>query len=138
MENVKKFSTACTLDDVGRIVIPSGLRQHLKWKEGDTLTTFANLKHRFIELFKKEGGHMSIDTYGRVTFTEDFLETMKWDKGDKIYIRPSKDGGLVLSLEEKYVQQCIFCDSEDIAVTINGIDVCTYHISEIADLQLSS
>jgi len=136
MSSSKRFSSPCVLDEQNRLRIPPGLRKQLKWKEDYTLTVFANLKHKFMELVRQENGPITIDAFGRVQITTDLCETMGWAPADQIYIKLNKQAnGVTLSMYEKYDPSCVFCGSEDTAVTVNYLDICKRHLSKFTKAQ---
>jgi len=135
MSNAHRFSSPNFLDEQNRLRIPPGLRKQLKWETECTLTVFANLKHKFIELVRQENGPLIIDPYGRVQITVDLCDAMGWDPADQIYVKLNKQAnGVTLSMYEKYDPSCVFCGSDDIATRVNLLDICKYHISQFTEM----
>jgi len=139
MSNASRFSSPCTLDEQNRLRIPSGLRKLLKLQENSTLTVFANLKNRVVELIPQEGGPIPIDPIGRVQLKADLCDAMDWSPADEIFVKLNKQtNGVTLSLYDKHDPTCAFCQSEDTAIRMNNLAVCNYHLSQItkADIDL--
>ena len=100
METSRQLSSVNTLDEFGRVLLPAHIREHLKWETGQTLTVFANLTAKFIELLKQEGGQLTIDCMGRIS-VKDFASAMKWISKDKLQIKVNKEAQTIsISLAE--------------------------------------
>jgi len=120
------------IDDAGRVLIPEMFCRQLGLQKGSRLTALVHITNKFAELFVKEDGSMCIDDSNRVLLSPNIVRVLGWDNYDKIAVTMDKKHNLLrLTLEDKYVPRCVFCGSNDTAVTVQGSDICKFHLQEI-------
>ena len=120
------------IDDAGRVLIPEMFYTQLGMQKGSRLTALVHITNKFAELFAREDGNLRIDDNNRVLLSPNIARTLGWDHYDKIAVTLDKKRKLIrLTLEDKYVPRCVFCDSNDIEMTIQGCDICKLHLQEI-------
>lgn len=131
----KGNSQVATLDDIGRLLIPKKLYCQLGLKKGDRFTALLHLTCKFANLIAKEDGNMRIDDHNRIMLPSNMLDSLEWNASDEIAITLDTKQKLIrLALQNKYVPECVFCGSDDIVCTVQGRDICKFHLSTCQSL----
>ena len=125
-------SQVAKLDDIGRLLIPKKFYCQLGLKKGDRFTALLHLTFNFANLIAKEDGNMRIDDYNRIMLPGIMLDSLEWSAFDEISVTLDTKQKLIrLALQDKYVPECVFCGSDDIACIVQGRDICKFHLSVI-------
>jgi len=120
------------VDEIGRVLIPARFYNQLGMQKGSRLTASVDITNKFVELFVRPDGNMHIDDHNRVLLSPKIIGELGWGNGDKIGVTLDVPHNLIrLTLEEKYVSKCVFCSSSNIAMKLQGRDICKYHLEEI-------
>lgn len=121
-----------SLDDMGRVLIPAKFYNMLGIKKGGHFTALVHVTRKFAELFPRENGQLRIDEYNRVRLPKFALNHLEWNAADKITVTLDTKHELIrLTLEDKYVPECVFCGGGDIVMRVQGRDICKEHLQEI-------
>lgn len=121
-----------TLGDMGRMVIPEGFYRKLGLKKGDRFAPLMHVTHNFALLFASEDGNIYIDDYNRLILPCNMLDQLEWGERDKIAVVIDVRRKLIkLTLKDKYIPKCVFCNSSNIAMTLQGRDICDFHVEYI-------
>ena len=127
-----KIMSVQSLDESGRVLLPSALGAKIDLKENNQLTPFVNLADKTIILSKQQGGEFVLDKFNRVTITKELCNELQWGDKDNLAVTlDTTEKTISLSLYKKYSPECIFCKKPEAALTINGIGICGPHVSEI-------
>ena len=120
------------LDMLDRLYIPKRFITHLQLKKGDRLTALVHTTKKFAELFPAVGGNIPIGSFNMITLTPNMLSLLEWGERDCITVTlDTKHNLLRLTLQDKYVPECVFCGSSDIAYTLQGRDICELHVQKM-------
>jgi len=88
--------------------------------------------NKFAELFANESGNTHIDDFNRVLLPPCIVDELGWSECDKIAVALDTDHKLMrLTLQNKYVPKCVFCSSSNIAMKLQGRDICEHHLQKI-------
>ena len=132
-----KSTVRRTIDDFGRLLLPSDLRSIFGVVKGDKLTAAHNSETNALVLKKQEkeakikdfGVNLKIDDMGRISLPKSVRDQLGWlhiKEGDIINIRYSPDEGTVtLSAAGANDTKCVFCKNPELVSEINGIGVCS-------------
>ena len=122
------------IDDAGRVLIPEKFYTQLGIQKGDRLTALVHLTNKFAELFANNNGNILIDDNNRVLLSPNVAGQLGWGHYDKVAVTLDREHKLIrLTLEDKYVPRCVFCGSDDVAMTVQGCDICKHHLQEIKE-----
>ena len=120
------------IGDMGRTLIPDRFCRQLNIKDGDKFTPLVHITKKFMELFVKEDGNIRLDGYSRILIPQYLLSHLEWGMRDKLSVTLDPKVKMIrLTLEDKYVPKCVFCGSNDIALTLQERDICRKHLQEV-------
>ena len=131
-EPLKGNKKIVTLDDAGRLIIPSVLSRQLGWVKGGKLTASLNTVDKHILLTANEDGDICIEDLSLIKIPKYVRTELGWSNSDKIAVTldvPSQH--IKLNLEDKYIPSCVFCGSAEVVMAIQSSDICSYHLATI-------
>jgi len=122
-----------TLAPAGRVLISANFYSKLGLSMGGKLAARIH-PNNYIELTAKADGELIIGGLDLVQLPKEMLKKLGWKESDKLAIDFDADNNLItITLTDKYVPKCEFCDSDDIVLTIQGMDICRYHVDAFRD-----
>ena len=71
----------CTIDELGRVLLPAKLCEQLGWKRDSKVNAQINQTDKSINLHAADDGRMTIDELGRITLGEGILSELGWEPG---------------------------------------------------------
>ena len=133
MEQIEASIKQCAIDSNGVIIIPVEFCNQLSWEIGDKLDVTANIPYKFIELSKNEiFGELQIGENHSIVFSPDYKHAMGWNGSESLNVKFNPHAEtLSVYVDISSSQSCVFCKSDDIGLTVEGLDICKYHISTI-------
>ena len=89
-----------TIDELGRILIPTNLRDRVCLEPNHKVSILLNKSENSFVLFKHLDKEFSVDELGRITIPQIIYEELGWNAGDKVFIELNEDDEtLVLRLQ---------------------------------------
>ena len=86
----------CTMDELGRILLPAKLCEQLDWKGEREVNVQINQPDKSLNIYAFENGLMTIDELGRITLGEGILGELRWKPGKISISIDTTDLSLVL------------------------------------------
>ena len=124
-----KVSKVSTLDEAGRVLIPLNAFGGTGLTINPPFTPCINLTDKTITLSPQQNGEWALDDLHRLEIPQLFLDQLGWAAWDMLAVTyDTADGTATISMHEKYVPVCVFCDNSEIALTIGGKGICGEHV----------
>ena len=129
-----KFVNVNALDEMGKILIPAKLGVNINLTAADRLTATVNLTEKTVTFSKQQDGEFALDEYNRVTIPRKLCTDLEWGAHDKLTVTlDTSDQTILLSMHEKHIPQCVFCQKPEIVLVIHGFGICGPHVSQIVN-----
>ena len=129
-----KVSKVNALDEARRILIPLKVFGKMRVTFNAPFTPCLNLTDKTITLSPQQSGEWRLDALHRLEIPQLVLDQLGWAAGDKLAVTyDTADGTATISMHEKYVPICVFCDNSEVALIINGKGICGEHVLAVMD-----
>ena len=98
----------CTMDELGRVLIPGSMQKQLGWRPRQELTIHINRSMQSVEFFAQPGGMYKLDEHNRVKVDPGTRMGLGWGKADKFILDINEStSSITLTLDNRRVQ-CIY------------------------------
>ena len=130
--NPTNLTSIHRMDEHGMVLIPHRLITKVNWHKSNKFSSIVDLEEKVIILTKDDKGKLKLDNYSKIKISKETYQKLKWNPKDKLAITLDKQKEtLTLSLHERYIPKCTFCENLGNSLVINGRGICKKHIEYI-------
>ena len=102
--DLAKIAVTATLDEIGRVLIPTRVRTLVGWHPGDRLYAMPGTEHGTLYLFKADTGSLALDDWNRIVISDELRNRVGWEKDQRIELKKCAEKDcLVLTVARMYV-----------------------------------